>query len=457
MTETDTRAGAIGGQLGATTARDTTFHGGDPETVAAACICRDTPTQCQARTRLYRNGQLAAEGFAIEQISDHLTDTGATVWLDLRQPTKDDLAVLQEEFGLHPVAIEDALVSRERPKIDRYNTHLFLTAYSARLDLVTGELATSELAAFILPRALITIRKDDGLDIGRVVDRWDASPDLSAHGVGYLVYGLLDFIVDGHFEAVQSLDDAVEGLEDDLFAPPSAKHLHVQRRSFELRKSLVLLRRVVLPMRELLNTVMRRDLHHINDDLMPYFQDVYDHVLRAAEWTESLRDLVTTILETNLTIQGNRMNVVTKKVSGWAAIIAVPTFITGFYGMNVPYPGFSDHVGFIVAAVIMIGSGVLLYWVFRRNDWLLADSWLPWDCMDSSRRRISASARISSSLGVMLIDSVSRNVARLITSRSGIRKAPAVAPDTLTVAATPVMPPVVDGIAPVTCSAAMPV
>ena len=233
-----------------------------------------------------------------------------------------------------------------------------------------GDRTTSELAAFILPRALITIRKDDGLDIGKVADRWDASPDLAGYGVGYLVHGLLDYIVDGHFEAVQSLDDAVEGLEDDLFAPPSRAQISVQRRSFELRKSLVLLRRVVLPMREVLNTVMRRDLRHVNDDLMPYFQDVYDHVLRAAEWTESLRDLVTTILETNLTIQGNRMNIITKKVTSWAAIIAVPTFITGFYGMNVPYPGFSNHVGFAVATVIMLGSGVLLYWVFRRNDWL---------------------------------------------------------------------------------------
>jgi magnesium transporter len=371
MTETDIRNGAIGGQLGSPVPRDTTFHGGDPETVAAESICQATPTHCQARTRLYRDGQLVEQGFAIEQISDHLNDSGSMVWLDLRSPDQGDLLVLQEEFGLHPVAIEDALVNRERPKIDRYRTHLFLTAYSARLDLKSGELATSELSAFVLPRALITIRKDDGLDIGKVVDRWDGSPDLAGHGVGYLLYGLLDYIVDGHFEAVQSLDDAVEGLEDDLFAPPSAQQLSVQRRSFELRKSLVLLRRVVLPMREVLNTLMRRDLPQVNEDLMPYYQDVYDHVLRAAEWTESLRDLVTTILETNLTIQGNRMNVITKKVTSWAAIIAVPTFITGFYGMNVPYPGFSNHIGFTVASVIMIGSGVLLYWVFRRNDWLL--------------------------------------------------------------------------------------
>ena len=185
--------------------------------MAAESICHDTPTKCQARTRLYRDGRLVEQGFPVERISDHLADGPATVWLDLRDPDRDDLAVLQEEFGLHPVAIEDALYDRERPKIDRYRTHLFLTAYSARLDQATGELATSELAAFILPHALITIRKDDGLDIGKVVERWDASPDLAANGVGYLLHGLLDYIVDGHFEAVQSLDDAVEGLEDDLF------------------------------------------------------------------------------------------------------------------------------------------------------------------------------------------------------------------------------------------------
>ncbi|MGH3270805.1 MAG: CorA family divalent cation transporter [Trebonia sp.] len=114
--------------------------------------------------------------------------------------------MLGDEFGLHPVAVEDALYDRERPKIDRYRTRLFLTAYGARLDGDSGELATSELSAFVLRQALITVRKDDGIDIGRIVHRWDASPDLAADGVAYLLHGLLDYIVDGHFEAVQSLD-----------------------------------------------------------------------------------------------------------------------------------------------------------------------------------------------------------------------------------------------------------
>jgi magnesium transporter len=227
----------------------------------------------------------------------------------------------------------------------------------------------TEISAFITDRALITVRKDDGLDIDALVDRWDADADLAKFGVGYLLHGLLDYIVDGHFDAVQSLDEAVESLEDDLFAD-APMSMQVQRHSFELRKSLVLLRRIVIPMREVVNSLMRRDLHIVADDMMPYYQDIYDHVLRAADWTDSLRDLVTTIRETNLTIQGNRLGTITKKVTSWAAIIAVPTLVTGFYGMNVPYPGFSEKAGLYASAAIMIAGVVLLYLVFRRKDWL---------------------------------------------------------------------------------------
>jgi magnesium transporter len=120
--------------------------------------------------------QARARGFPVTEISDHLADEAVTIWLDLRNPDRDDLSVLSEEFGLHPLAVEDAEQERQRPKLDRYRTHLFLNAYGARLDTSTGELATSELAAFITARALITVRKDDGLDIGAVLERWDAGP-----------------------------------------------------------------------------------------------------------------------------------------------------------------------------------------------------------------------------------------------------------------------------------------
>jgi magnesium transporter len=349
----------------------TTFRGNDPGTAAPATISASTPTKCQARTRVYRDGKLVGEGFPVADISDYLAeDDGTIIWLDLRDPDKEDLTVLSEEFGLHPLAVEDAEHEHQRTKLDRYQSHMFLTAYAVHLDEESCELAMSEVSAFITDRALITVRKDDGLDIGAVVSYWDGSPDLAKYGVGFLLHGLLDHIVDGYFAAVQSLDDDIEDTEDQLFSEDPREEGGVQRRSFELRKSLVLLRRVVLPMREVVNTVLRRDVGIVSDPIMPYYQDVYDHVLRATEWTESLRDLVTTILETNLTVQANRMNVISKKVTSWAAIIAVPTFVTGFYGMNVPYPGFSKPWGVPAAIAIMAVTSFALYLVFKAKDWL---------------------------------------------------------------------------------------
>ena len=215
---------------------------------------------------------------------------------------------------------------------------------------------------------MVTVRTDDGFDMAALLRRWKDNSELIERGVGGLVHGLLDLIVDGHFEAVQQLDDAIESLEDDLFADnPQTKEM--QRRSFQLRKSLVALRRVVLPMREVVGALQRED-NDTDPVLRPYFDDLYDHVLRAMEWTESVRDMVSTVFETNLSLADARLNTVMKKLTSWAAIIAVPTLVTGFYGQNVPYPGFQHAVGFWTSTLVMIVSVVALYVVFRWKDWL---------------------------------------------------------------------------------------
>jgi magnesium transporter len=320
-------------------------------------------------TRLYRNGVLEAEGFPIAEVSDHLEDESATIWFDLCRPTAKDLEAISEELGLHPLAVEDAINEHQRPKLDRYQSHLFVTAYAVALDARTGALEICEVDAFVTKHALVTVRKDERFAIDDVVARWDQSPDLTKYGVGFLLHGLLDYVVDTHFDAVQSLDTEIEALEDELFED-QPKDREMQRRTFRLRKSLVTVRRVVLPMREVVNSVLRRDLHMVEEPMLPYYQDVYDHVLRATEWTESLRDMVTTILETHLTVRGNRLNVIMKQVTSWAAIIAVPTAVTGFYGQNVPYPGFGHVWGFWASTVVTVGLSIVLYAVFRRKDWL---------------------------------------------------------------------------------------
>ena len=332
--------------------------------------CRaPSPTTCEAHTRLYRDGTLAEEGFPVERISELLDEADTVVWLDLLQPSREDLAVVTDELGLHPLAIDDAVHEHQRAKLDHYEDHLFLSSYVARIDETTAELTVSEIAAFITPRAFVTVRKSPDLDLQPLVERWDSTRDNAPAGVGYLLHGLLDLLVDGHFEAVQLLDEQIETLEDALFDErPRSREL--QRRSFEMRKSLVLLRRVVLPMREVVNTLLRRDVGVVDEQMMPYYQDVYDHVLRATEWTESLRDLVSTILETNLTLQGNRLNEVMRRLTAWAAILAVSTAVTGFYGQNVPYPGFGKTSGFYSSVTVLVVLSAGLYVGFKKRGWL---------------------------------------------------------------------------------------
>src|SRR2546430_4981149 len=171
----------------------------------------------RARTRLYRDGTCLLRDFPVADISQYLTDAASVVWLDLCRPTVGDFDMIDKEFGLHELAVEDAVGESQRPKLDRYATHLFLSAYAVTLDPESTRLEVSEIAVFITGQALITVRKDDRFDLAPVLARWAASPDLAGHGVGFLLYGLLDHLVDGHFTAVQRLDEGIEELEDLLF------------------------------------------------------------------------------------------------------------------------------------------------------------------------------------------------------------------------------------------------
>ncbi|WP_188187818.1 magnesium transporter CorA family protein [Nonomuraea sp. SYSU D8015] len=322
-----------------------------------------------ARTRLYRHGVLEAEGFPVADVSDHVSDPSCAIWFDLCTPSAADLAVISEELGLHELAVEDVLHDRQRPKLDVYDSHLFLTVYGERLDADSGRLTSTEINIFVTRNALVTVRENDSFDIGEVVRRWDSSRDLAKHGVSFLLHGLLDVVVDGHFQVIQALDDQIEQLEDQLFDEELGGR-EMQRRSFAMRKNLVQFRRAVLPMREVVNSLIRRDLHVVEPAMAPYYQDVYDHVLRVTEWTDSLRDLVGNIRETYLTQQGFRLNNIMKKLTGWAAIIAIPTMITGFYGQNVPYPGAEQPIGFWTSSIVIVVASVGLFLAFRKRDWL---------------------------------------------------------------------------------------
>jgi len=337
-----------------------------------------TPSGCSVRGRVWRNGESQPD-FDFDQISQYLAEPQTLVWVDLADPDHEALSELAAELDLSLWAVEDAVAPSERVKATIYPAFTFFTVYAVDMTVPdpTAEPTTSlmrhRISAFVLPNALVTVRLSPAFDMSAVSERWD---ELSTpqYGVAGLVHGLLDVVVDGHFDAVQTLDDCIEGLEDELFDPPSRANNQrrmFQRRSFQLRKDLVHLRRVVLPMREVVGAIQhRRHENHHAPELDPLYIDLYDHVLRVSEWTESLRDMVTTVFETNLSLQDARLNNVMKKLTGWAAIVAVPTAITGFYGQNVPFPGYDTRVGFLVSAALMVVMVTVLYIMFRRRDWL---------------------------------------------------------------------------------------
>lgn len=328
--------------------------------------------RASVRGRVWRAGK-PCDDFEFDKISEYLAEDDTLVWVDMFEPDHDALCDLAQEVGVNEWAVEDAVSARERVKATVYPSHTFFTVYAVQvLDADPDSdtiLSMHRISAFVLPRGLITVRLPPAFDIDEVPRRWDELGG-QQYGVGALVHGLLDVVVDGHFEAVEALDDCIEAIEDDLFDENTRKKAF-QRRTYQMRRDLVHLRRVALPMREVVNAIQ----HHRVDaksarELDPLYDDLYDHVLRVSEWTESLRDMITTIFETNLSLQDARLNAVMKKLTGWAAIIAVPTAITGFYGQNVPYPGFGEWSGFLASTGVIVLLVIVLYVAFKRRDWL---------------------------------------------------------------------------------------
>jgi magnesium transporter len=322
-----------------------------------------------AHTRMYAKGALEFEDFPVADISEHLERSDTMVWVDLCAPSKEDLHELADELGLHPLAVEDALEEHQRPKLDRYGSHLFLSCHAVRLDPECGMLEETEIDAFVGERWLVTVRDDETFPMQPVLARWDRSADLAAYGAGYLLYCLLDVVVDGYFDTIQRFDDFYDAVSEAIFSEQPME-LSQQRLWFQTRQSLIRFHRLVVPLREAVSALMRREHAAVDDHLYHYYQDVYDHILRVSEATDALRDLVGTIVETNLSLRDYRMNQNVRKITGWAAIIAVPTLITGWYGMNVPYPTHGQRSGVVAAALLVVFLSAGLFFLFKRKGWM---------------------------------------------------------------------------------------
>jgi magnesium transporter len=318
-------------------------------------------------TRMYRDGTLVEEGFPLADVSERLELSDTTVWIDLCDPSEEQLHGLARRLVLHELAVEDVL-SRQRPKLARYDTHLFLAFHAACVDADAGRLDEAEVNVFISRRWLVTVRKNPAFRIEPVLERWDRSPGLAVNGVGFLLYGLLDVVVDTYFDVTQTFDEFYELVSEGMFAEQQLGPLK-QRQWFDMTRAMFRFHRLVVPMREVCGSLVREH-SSVTEGLTPYFQDVYDHVVGVIDDLDSLRQVASTILEIEVSLRDHRQNLITKQVSSWAAIIAVPTLVTGYYGMNVPYAGSGEVVGVVMSTGVMIVACIALYHLFRRNQWL---------------------------------------------------------------------------------------
>ncbi len=333
----------------------------------------DTAIASLATSRAWRDGKLLETSPSAGVLPQAIADPDTLVWVDLFQPSVTDLQEVFGEIGLTQTAVEDVLGRHERPKIVQHEDWVYVTTHVlARRDSPDGpegghELVHCRISAIATHSALVTIRLDPGWDMTEVVSRWNEDPGLICRGVGALMHGLLDVVVDGEFEVLQALDDEAEDLEDVLLSGPTDNTFILQ--VYSLRKELSELRRVVVPMRDVVTGIQRHQTI-AGTEMAPWWGDLYDHVLRATEWTESLRDMVSFLVETQMSLMDWRLNTVMKKLAGWAAIIAIPTLITGWFGQNVPFLGHDGPAGLWSSVTLIVVSTIALYGVFKKKDWL---------------------------------------------------------------------------------------
>lgn len=291
----------------------------------------DDATQQAPQCKVYRGGKSLDAVTNFSDISEILEEEGSVVWMDVVDPTPENLKVLQEEFSLHPLAVEDAIQAHERPKIESYSGYWFVILQATTLD---GEnIIFHEMAIFAGRNFLVTVRHSPTYPLDEIQARWDAHPEGLRRGAGFLLYTILDTVVDGYLPASETFQERVDALEEKLFSPAGGGS-DVLPRVFSMKKDAHRFRWAVLPMRDILNPIIRRDLDLFPEADIAYYRDVYDHAILVIDQLDTLRDLVTSALEIQLSVVANRHNEVSKQLTVIATIFLPLTFLTGFFGQN---------------------------------------------------------------------------------------------------------------------------
>ncbi|HWQ12011.1 MAG TPA: magnesium/cobalt transporter CorA [Roseiflexaceae bacterium] len=302
------------------------------------------------------------------EISDLIARPGQFVWLDIQDPQESDAALLKEEFGFHPLAIEDAVRHQERPKVDTYEGYYLLVFYALGYDTAHNRLVTQPMNLFIGANYIVSVHHGPLKVIEETIGRWQRNEEGIGWDAGALLYALLDAIVDDYFPVIDQLAERVERIEEQIFERFRPEAL---QEVFVLKRDLLGVRRIVAPERDVLNVLIRREVPIFNPASVVFLQDVYDHLIRVTDSLDTYRDLLSSALDAFLSIQSNQLNEVVKVLTIASIVLMSDALIAGIYGMNFQFmPELSWPYGYPFALGLMavVSAGLVAY--FRWRKWL---------------------------------------------------------------------------------------
>jgi len=314
----------------------------------------------------YERGKKLSE-IPMSEVRSHLDQREHFVWVALKDPEPSELATLQEEFSLHELAIEDAQKGHQRPKIEEYGSSLFVVLHL--IEPVGEELQTGEVAIFVGPQYIVSVRRDAQLGFADVRRRCEQEPELLQHGPAYVLYALMDTVVDRYFPVIAHLTAEIEQIEERIFAGQTTR-AQIEA-LYSLKRKLMRLDHATQPLLEVAGKLHGGRVPPICTGLQEYFRDVFDHLLRLKQSIDNLRDMVATAISVNLSLITLQDNEVTKRLAAYAALVAVPTMVAGVYGMNFSnMPELHWAYGYPAALITMALVDVYLVYRFRKAKWM---------------------------------------------------------------------------------------
>jgi magnesium transporter len=299
---------------------------------------------------------------------DERHEAGKFVWIGLYEPTEEEFDSLRREFDLHPLAVEDAIHAHQRPKLEVYDDMVFLVLKTARYVDPMEVIQLGEVLVFIGADFIITVRHGEATNLHPVREALDANPGRLRHGPGAVLHAILDRIIDDYVPAIEGLEHDIEEVEEQLF---SGERVNPAERIYRLQREVLSFRKATAPLVEPMERLARGHYELIHPEIRDYFRDVNDHLIRAREQLDAMRDLLSSSLQANLAQVAVRQNEDVRRISAWVAIIAVPTAIAGIYGMNFDQmPELRWELGYPAVLLVMLAFCTMLYRYFKRVGWL---------------------------------------------------------------------------------------